>query len=154
MNQTDIIMENDYHNPYDHRMAMKPNSSESDHQSNHYEAPSCLVRNPSGSLFIPSSGKFILLQYLFSNFHIQGTKLKGMKMKFLQSAAAEVFWFYIWQKEKNCSSKSEIFKMSRQNCNSSNHVNQLHDLFHLTRFLASENCTFLRIFAHLLIFWF
>ena len=60
MNQTDIIMENDYHNPYDHRMVMKPNSSESDHQSNHYEAPSCLVRNPSGSLFIPSSGKFIL----------------------------------------------------------------------------------------------
>ena len=112
MNQTDIIMENDYHNPYDHRMAMKPNSSESDHQSNHYEAPSCLVRNPSGSLFIPSSGKFILLQYLFSNFRIQATKLKGMKMKFLQSAAAaaEVFWFYIWPKEKNgvqqnCSSK-------------------------------------------------
>jgi len=55
-------MDNDYHNPYDHRMVMKPSSanhhqqsSDSDHQSNHYEAPSCLVRNPSGSLFIPSS---------------------------------------------------------------------------------------------------
>ena len=57
-------MDNDYHNPYDHRMVMKPpNSSDSDHQSNHYEAPSCLVRNPSGSLFIPSSGKSLFYSY-------------------------------------------------------------------------------------------
>ena len=120
MNQTDIIMENDYHNPYDHRMAMKPNSSESDHQSNHYEAPSCFFRNPSGSLFIPSSGKFILLQYLFSNFRIQGTKLKGMKMKFLYSgsAAAEVPWFlHLAKRRKMVYSKIAIviFKMSRPN---------------------------------------
>jgi len=45
-------MENDYHNPYDHRRV----TDESD-LHNHYEAPSCLVRNPSGSLFIPPSGK-------------------------------------------------------------------------------------------------
>ena len=32
--------------------------SGTDHLQNHYEAPSCLVRNPSGSLFIPSSGNF------------------------------------------------------------------------------------------------
>lgn len=61
-------MENDYHNPYDHRplaglgssglkSSTNTNSDSSDHQANHYEAPSCLVRNPSGSLFIPSSGK-------------------------------------------------------------------------------------------------
>lgn len=58
-------MENDYHNPYDHRLIGAKNSSgatsgvisdSSDH-ANLYEAPSCLVRNPSGSLFIPSSGK-------------------------------------------------------------------------------------------------
>jgi hypothetical protein len=48
-------MENDYHNPYDHRR-MNGGGDDSD-QLNHYEAPSCLVRNPSGSLFIPPSGK-------------------------------------------------------------------------------------------------
>ena len=50
-------MENDYHNPYDHR---RMNGGDDD-QLNHYEAPSCLVRNPSGSLFIPPSGKFLRL---------------------------------------------------------------------------------------------
>eukprot|EP00095_Tigriopus_kingsejongensis_P004812 maker-scaffold182_size278544-snap-gene-1.29 protein:Tk04812 transcript:maker-scaffold182_size278544-snap-gene-1.29-mRNA-1 annotation:"gmc family oxidoreductase" len=42
-------MENDYHSPYDHH----EHGQESDHL-NHYEAPSCLARNPSGSLYIPS----------------------------------------------------------------------------------------------------
>ncbi len=46
-------MENDYHNPYDHR---RHNGGDDTDQLNHYEAPSCLVRNPSGSLFIPPSG--------------------------------------------------------------------------------------------------
>ncbi|XP_059078932.1 teneurin-m-like isoform X2 [Tigriopus californicus] len=41
-------MENDYHSPYDHH-----DDQESDHL-NHYEAPTCLARNPSGSLYIPS----------------------------------------------------------------------------------------------------
>jgi hypothetical protein len=52
-------MENDYHNPYDHRaMAAAAAVAVGDGgQPNHYEAPSCLVRNPSGTLFIPSSGK-------------------------------------------------------------------------------------------------
>ena len=56
--------------------------SGTDHLQNHYEAPSCLVRNPSGSLFIPSSGNFrqIILsilvramgkdRYYFFLFHI------------------------------------------------------------------------------------
>jgi len=51
-------MENDYHNPYDHRplgLVKSTNNSDSDQTANLYEAPSCLVRNPSGSLFIPSS---------------------------------------------------------------------------------------------------
>ena len=52
-----VAMENDYHNPYDHR---RMNGGDDD-QLNHYEAPSCLVRNPSGSLFIPPSGKFLWL---------------------------------------------------------------------------------------------
>ena len=55
-------MENDYHNPYDHRplgLVKSTNNSDSDQTANLYEAPSCLVRNPSGSLFIPSStGKY------------------------------------------------------------------------------------------------
>ena len=55
-------MDSDYHNPYDHRslahmVKSSANNSDSDQAGNHYEAPSCLVRNPSGSLFIPSSGK-------------------------------------------------------------------------------------------------
>ena len=56
-------MENDYHNPYDHRPlglgsgSGKSNTTSDNDQANVYEAPSCLVRNPSGSLFIPSSGK-------------------------------------------------------------------------------------------------
>ena len=66
-------MESDYHNPYDHHLgdpgingSRLPESiggvvgSGGDHLQNHYEAPSCLVRNPSGSLFIPSSGTFII----------------------------------------------------------------------------------------------
>ena len=57
-------MENDYHNPYDHRplgLVKSTNNSDSDQTANLYEAPSCLVRNPSGSLFIPSStGKYLL----------------------------------------------------------------------------------------------
>ena len=86
-NNQDHIMDNDYHNPYDHRMVMKPSSanhhqqsSDSDHQSNHYEAPSCLVRNPSGSLFIPSSGKSLSLDRVERNllliewYHLQGPK--------------------------------------------------------------------------------
>ena len=54
-------MDTDYHNPYDHRplgLKNSTNNSDSDQTANHYEAPSCLVRNPSGSLFIPSSGKY------------------------------------------------------------------------------------------------
>ena len=64
-------MENDYHNPYDHHLGdprmngtripegiAGVTDSGTDHLQNHYEAPSCLVRNPSGSLFIPSSGNF------------------------------------------------------------------------------------------------
>ena len=58
-------MENDYHNPYDHRplgLVKSTNNSDSDQTANLYEAPSCLVRNPSGSLFIPSStGKYYVL---------------------------------------------------------------------------------------------
>ena len=66
-------MESDYHNPYDHHLGNPgmngirlPESiggvvdSESDHLQNHYEAPSCLVRNPSGSLFIPSAGTIFI----------------------------------------------------------------------------------------------
>ena len=74
-------MEGDYHNPYDHHQrfaglealaasaaaasATSNNTSEAD-GGNVYEAPSCLVRNPSGSLFIPSGGKdtFVKLQYV------------------------------------------------------------------------------------------
>jgi hypothetical protein len=52
-------MENDYHNPYDHRRMVAGNADDSDGH-NHYEAPSCLVRNPSGSLFIPPSGEHII----------------------------------------------------------------------------------------------
>ena len=49
-------MENEYHHPYDlQRPLAGVKTSESSDQANHYEAPSCLVRNPSGSLFIPSS---------------------------------------------------------------------------------------------------
>ena len=57
-------VESDYHNPYDHHQrfaglealgASTANTSEDG--GNHYEAPSCLVRNPSGSLFIPSTGE-------------------------------------------------------------------------------------------------
>ena len=57
-------VESDYHNPYDHHQrfaglealgASTANTSEEG--GNHYEAPSCLVRNPSGSLFIPSTGE-------------------------------------------------------------------------------------------------
>ena len=70
-------MESDYHNPYDHHLVgtgdgsrtgglpdgmsggsglMGVNLNGNDHHmQNHNEAPSCLVRNPSGSLFIPSS---------------------------------------------------------------------------------------------------
>ena len=68
----DQEMESDYHNPYDHHLgdsgmngARLPEGvggvvvSGNDHLQNHYEAPSCLVRNPSGSLFIPSSGNII-----------------------------------------------------------------------------------------------
>jgi len=64
-------MENDYHNPYDHHLGdprmngtripegiAGVTDSGTDHLQNHYEAPSCLVRNPSGSLFIPSSGNW------------------------------------------------------------------------------------------------
>ena len=44
-------MENEYHSPYDqHDLS---HDQESD-QLNHYEAPSMLARNPSGSLYIPS----------------------------------------------------------------------------------------------------
>ena len=68
----DQEMESDYHNPYDHhlgdqtgmngtRLPESLGGSGGDHLQNHYEAPSCLVRNPSGSLFIPSSGKFTLV---------------------------------------------------------------------------------------------
>ncbi len=42
-------MENEYHNPYDQH----DGDHESDHL-NHYEAPTMLARNPSGSLYIPS----------------------------------------------------------------------------------------------------
>ena len=54
--QIQMKMENEYHHPYDLQrpLAGTIKGSESD-QPNHYEAPSCLVRNPSGSLFIPSS---------------------------------------------------------------------------------------------------
>ena len=67
------MMENDYHNPYDHRAAKAAMQQQQhnhssldrgDHDSdqlNHYEAPSCLVRNPSGSLFIPAGGKEYVL---------------------------------------------------------------------------------------------
>ena len=66
----DQEMESDYHNPYDHHLGEQPGMNGTrlpdniggvvggDHLQNHYEAPSCLVRNPSGSLFIPSSGNF------------------------------------------------------------------------------------------------
>ena len=40
------VVENEYHSPYDQH-------GESD-QLNHYETPSMLARNPSGSLYIPS----------------------------------------------------------------------------------------------------
>ena len=76
-------MESDYHNPYDHHLGEQPGmngtrlpdsiggvvGSGGDHLQNHYEAPSCLVRNPSGSLFIPSSGKFF--DYLLYNAYHQ-----------------------------------------------------------------------------------
>ena len=71
-------MENDYHNPYDHRPkgggvkgsatnsdSDQANNHYSDQANNHYEAPSCLVRNPSGSLFIPSSGMTFLKALLY-----------------------------------------------------------------------------------------
>ena len=72
-------MESDYHNPYDHHLGDQPGMNGTrlpeslggnggDHLQNHYEAPSCLVRNPSGSLFIPSSGNF---GYII---HIDNTK--------------------------------------------------------------------------------
>ena len=75
-------MENDYHNPYDHRPVGVKNSvttsgaSDSD-QPNHYEAPSCLVRNPSGSLFIPSSGK---KKRSLTTKHIYSWTSKGLKL--------------------------------------------------------------------------
>ncbi|XP_040567553.1 teneurin-m isoform X3 [Lepeophtheirus salmonis] len=43
-------MESEYNNPYDSR-----GGGPEPENMNHYEAPSCLVRNPSGSLYIPSS---------------------------------------------------------------------------------------------------
>ena len=73
-------MENDYHNPYDTRRLPGGHSTgtgsgsgagsggddrgDGSDQLNHYEAPSCLVRNPSGSLFIPPSGNFFFKKYL------------------------------------------------------------------------------------------
>ena len=67
-------MENDYHNPYDHHLGNAGMNdprlqdglggvvgSGGEHMQNHYEAPSCLVRNPSGSLFIPSSGNYTFI---------------------------------------------------------------------------------------------
>ena len=77
-------MESDYHNPYDHhlgdqtgmngtRLPESLGGSGGDHLQNHYEAPSCLVRNPSGSLFIPSSGKC---------FTLSKSKLQHQKIRF------------------------------------------------------------------------
>ena len=60
-------MENDYHSPYDHQQdGGGGGGHESDHL-NHYEAPSCLARNPSGSLYIPSGKK---LDKVFSGFNL------------------------------------------------------------------------------------
>ena len=83
-------MESDYHNPYDHHLgdpgingSRLPESiggvvgSGGDHLQNHYEAPSCLVRNPSGSLFIPSSGS--LLINLISTFYGSWSKMLNLK---------------------------------------------------------------------------
>lgn len=47
------VVENEYHSPYDQH-------GESD-QLNHYETPSMLARNPSGSLYIPSGKKWIIV---------------------------------------------------------------------------------------------
>ena len=61
-------IESDYHNPYDHHQRFAglealagggmtaANNTSNEEGGNLYEAPSCLVRNPSGSLFIPTTG--------------------------------------------------------------------------------------------------
>lgn len=68
-------VEGDYHNPYDHHQrfaglealgqAGNHTANDTDGGGNHYEAPSCLVRNPSGSLFIPSTGTYVLYLHDF-----------------------------------------------------------------------------------------